>query len=88
MAERQFVEVKFSPGDRRAYTYHWDGEPLLPGQKVKVPQASPPGWRALTVESVSWANPPFATKAILGKVEEAPASQTGLFPEAGNAHPS
>lgn len=28
MSNRQFVACKFRPGDRRSYTYHWDGEPL------------------------------------------------------------
>lgn len=90
MSNRQFVAVKFHRSDKRQYTYHWDGDPIAPGDKVKVPQASPPGWRTLTVESVSWANPPFATKAIIGKVEEpAPAPvQTALFSEAGDADPS
>jgi hypothetical protein len=80
MAERQFVACKFRPGDRRAYTYHWDGEPHIPGEKVKAPDKSGNGWSAVVVESVSWANPPFATKAILGKVEEAPAAPSGELP--------
>lgn len=83
MSNRQFVACKFRPGDHRAYTYQWDGEPLAPGDKVKVPDKSGDGWKAVIVESVSWANPPFACKPILGKVEEPapPAVQDALFPD-------
>jgi len=82
MANRQFVACKFRPGDRRSYTYHWDGEPLAPGDEVKVPDKSGDGWIRVIVDSVSWANPPFPTKPILGKAEPIPApAPTDLFPD-------
>jgi len=85
----QFVACKFRSGDSRAYTYQWDGEPLAPGDKVKVPDKSGDGWKAVIVESVSWANPPFPCKPILGKVDEPAEPNQGLpFPEAGDANPS
>lgn len=55
MSNRQFVACKFRPGDRRSYTYHWDGEPLAPGDEVKVPDKSGDGWSRVIVDSVSWA---------------------------------
>lgn len=66
----QYVAVKFRPTDRRTYTYHWNGEPLAPGDEVKVAERDGDGWKRVTVDSVSWANPTFATKPILGKCEE------------------
>lgn len=69
MSDRQFVACKFRLGDRRAYTYHWDGEPLAPGDEVRVADKNGDGWKRVIVDSVSWANPPFPTKPVLGKAE-------------------
>lgn len=33
---RQYVAVRFTPGDRRTYTYHNDGPPVAPGDTVTV----------------------------------------------------
>lgn len=63
---RQFVTVKFRANDRRSYTYHWDGPPLLVGDEVKVPDKSGEGWRRVTVHEAWVGVPPFATKAVLG----------------------
>lgn len=74
MSERQFVAVRFRPGDKRTYTYHNDGPALFEGDRVKCPGRKPDdGWTAATVEAVSFEVPEFATKAILGRVEDAAA---------------
>ena len=67
MNERQYLACKFRPGDKRAYTYHNDGDPCAVGDKVLV--ASPRGEGRMTVEVavILDANPGFATKAIIGK---------------------
>jgi hypothetical protein len=79
MSNRQFVACKFRPGDSRSYTYHWDGEPLAPGDEVKVADRDGDGWKKVIVVSASWANPSFPTKPILGKVEEPPLAPDDLF---------
>lgn len=66
---RQYLRVTFTPGGR-TYAYHNDGDPMLPGDEVKVPdpRGEPGDWiRASVVEIVS-AAPWFETKAILGPV--------------------
>ena len=74
---RQFVAVRFRPGDRRTYTYHHDGPPVAIGEMVKIPGKRPTdGWTALKVEAISYAEPPFETKAILGVVVP---ERKGLF---------
>ncbi|NIJ18456.1 hypothetical protein FHS95_000125 [Sphingomonas naasensis] len=62
-----FVACKFRPEDSRSYTYEWTGEPLAPGDMVKVPDKSGDGWKAVTVASVTDEAPPFACKPILGR---------------------
>jgi hypothetical protein len=71
MSALQFVAVKFRPGDSRTYTYQWDGEPLAPGDEVKVPDNQSDGWKRVTVVSVSDQAPPFACKWILGRAPSA-----------------
>jgi hypothetical protein len=66
---RQYVAVHFRPGDKRTYTYHWDGEPVACGDQVKVPDRSGDGWSRVTVAEISWQEPKFATKPILGPVK-------------------
>ncbi len=65
----QYVAVKFRSTDSRTYTYHWDGEPLMAGDHVKVADNRSDGWKRVEVVSVSDEKPSFATKPILGKVE-------------------
>lgn len=65
----QFVACKFRPEDSRSYTYHWDGEPLAPGDVVKVDDARGDGWKRVEVVSISDKAPPFACKPILGKID-------------------
>lgn len=67
MTTRQYVACKFRPTDTRTYTYVWDGEPLAPGDEVKVPDNKSDGWKRVTVDSVSDQAPPFACKPILGR---------------------
>lgn len=61
-----YVACKFRPEDKRSYTYEWEGEPLEPGDIVKVPDAREDGWKRVTVVSISDEAPPFACKPILG----------------------
>lgn len=77
---RQYVACKFRPTDTRTYTYHWDGEPLIVGENVKVADARSDGWKHVYVVEVSDVPPPFATKPILGRI--ATESQPDpLFPD-------
>lgn len=62
----QYVAVKFNPKHNRTYTYEWAGVPVRPGERVKVPDSSGEGWKAVEVVSVSTTKPPFDCKAILG----------------------
>lgn len=72
---RQYVAAKFRVEDKRTYTYHNDGDPVKPGDRVKVEDRSGDGWKAVHVAEVSYAAPPFATKPVLGLAPaELPAS--------------
>lgn len=74
---RQFVSVKFRPGDTRSFTYVNDGDPVAIGDEVKVPDRHGDGWNRVTVCDLP-PGPPNnfpveKLKAILGRVEpEAP----------------
>jgi len=59
----QYVACKFRREDTRTYTYEWDGEPLLAGDAVLVPdnRGGP------DVDSMTEDAPPFACKRIIGK---------------------
>jgi hypothetical protein len=60
---RQYVQCTFATGGR-AYTYHWDGEPVDVGDQVEAMGRD--GKVTLAVVGVSEDAPPFATKPILG----------------------
>lgn len=63
---RQFVTCKFRPGDTRKYTYHNDGDPVAPGDKVIVDAPRAEG--KITIEVCEIVGQPrFETKPILGK---------------------
>jgi hypothetical protein len=64
----QFVKCKFRENDTRAYTYQWDGEPLEPGDIVRIEDNRNPGWwkRVWVVETTN-GEPDFACKPILGR---------------------
>lgn len=66
---KQFVACKFKSSDSRSYTYEWSGEPLAPGDFVKVADARSDGWKRVEVVSISDQAPPFACKPILGKID-------------------
>jgi hypothetical protein len=77
MANRQFVECKFRPDDRRAYTYLNEGDRVRVGDVVKVPDRSGDGWQRVTVSGIDLPAPKFECKPILGLApveipEEAP----------------
>lgn len=64
-----YVACKFRSTDTRTYTYSWNGEPLAPGDFVKVEDARSDGWKRVEVVSVSDEAPPFPCKPILGKID-------------------
>lgn len=65
-AKRQFVAIKFRATDNRTFTYHNDGEPVSPGDLIRIPDKSGEGWKRVTVESVTLVAPTFQTKPIVG----------------------
>ncbi|WP_420137859.1 hypothetical protein [Sphingomonas sp.] len=80
-----FVACKFRPTDARTFTYTWDGEPLAPGDFVKVPDARSDGWKRVEVVSISDDAPPFACKPIIGKID--PDAEILAAIEAGTTDP-
>jgi hypothetical protein len=65
MSNRQYVACTFRPGDVRSYTYHFDGEPLVVGDRCVV--SSDRGQQVVTVVKLVADPPSFVTKAIAGK---------------------
>ena len=72
----QFVACRFSPADRRLYTYANDGDPVVPGDMVKVADARSisGGFKRVEVVTILDEPPPFACKPILGRADLAPSS--------------
>lgn len=68
----QYVACKFRSEDKRTYTYHNDGEPLVIGDAVKVADRSGDGWMRVEVVSIADEAPSFPTKPILGRLEPKP----------------
>lgn len=65
----QFIQCRFGPLDARRYTYLNDGDPVVVGDMVKVPDArDPTSWKRVEVMAVDVAEPSFACKPILGKL--------------------
>jgi hypothetical protein len=60
---RQYISVKFRPGDARSYTYHAD-EPYSVGDEVKIGNGDE--WSRATVVGIGHDKPRFDTKPILG----------------------
>lgn len=72
---RQFIRCKFNEWDHRSYTYHNDGEPVAVGDVVKVPDNRSELPKHVTVVEAGAPEPTgFATKGILGKADDAPAT--------------
>lgn len=63
---RQYVTARFRKEDRKTYTYHNDGDLLVPGDEVKVADRSGDGWQRIYIADVGVAKPDFPTKPILG----------------------
>lgn len=78
MPERQYVRCKFRSTDTRSYTYHNDGEPVAPGDMVKVPDRDSDAWKRVEVVAIVDEEPPFPTKAILGKVDPEPTGELDI----------
>lgn len=74
----QFVKCVFKPGDSRAYTYANDGEPVVVGDIVKVPDNRSGGFKRVEVIDVTDEEPSFACKPIIGKWEPTPETSTNL----------
>lgn len=68
---RQYIAVEFRRGGQ-TYTYHHDGETIVPGDEVKIPDKTGDGWSRVRVVEVDWIKPPFETKAILGRFQTDP----------------
>ncbi len=64
---RQYLSIKFRPGDSRAYTYHNDGDPVNRGDKVVVETAR--GKQTVTVFDIVDEAPRFVTKSIIPTVD-------------------
>jgi hypothetical protein len=62
----QYVAVRFQPGQSRTYTYHNEGEPVAPGDWVKVETKD--GWKQVEVVEIVDEKPPFATKPVIERV--------------------
>ena len=79
----QFVKCRFRPADTRLYTYINEGDPVAPGDFVKVADARDPndGWKRVEVMEVTSEEPPFACKPILGLItgEDVDAAITRKF---------
>lgn len=72
----QYVACKFRETDARTYTYEWEGDPLSPGDVVKVADNRDAStWKRVTVVSVTDEAPPFPCKPIIGKVDDDPAAE-------------
>ena len=69
---RQYLSVLFNHGGTMAYTYHNDGEPFLPGDRVLVPGKGGKGTRTVTVHEIRLPKPRFETKAIIGRAPPPP----------------
>lgn len=66
-AHRQYIAVKYRPGDQRTYTYHNDGDRCEVGEIVKVEGRQ--GWQRVEVVAVDIERPTlFETKPIGGKL--------------------
>lgn len=63
MPDTQYCEVKFRPEDRRAYTYHNDGDPYAVGDRVEVDARG--SVKVVEIVAISKRAPPYATKPIL-----------------------
>lgn len=68
-AARQYLTASFS-AKGRAYTYHNDRDPVLPGDEIKVPdpRGEPGDWIRASVVAILTSAPAFETKGILGPV--------------------
>ena len=62
----QFVKCVFKAGDSRKYTYANEGDPVAPGDWVKVPDNRSDSWKKVLVVDVTDEAPPFTCKPILG----------------------
>jgi hypothetical protein len=64
----QFIEARFTHDAQRTYAYRNDGEPLEPGDFVKV-EAKGGGWKTVEVARIRDDAPPFECKPVLEKAE-------------------
>ncbi|HWA22292.1 MAG TPA: hypothetical protein VG735_07860 [Caulobacterales bacterium] len=64
---REYVQVRFKPGDAKTYCYHNDGAPLHVGARVRVETRD--GIKTVDVVDVGYDSPPYGTKEVLGAAE-------------------
>lgn len=64
-----YVVCKFRPEDARGYTYFYEGDDLVCGDEVKVPDRSGDSWNRVYVVDITDEAPSFPCKPILGKLE-------------------
>ena len=89
MPNRQFVVCKFRIADTRTYTYANDGEPVQPGDTVRVPDRSSEGWKKVFVVETNHETPPYECKAILGlHTEDEPAADSLPLDRPADHHPN
>lgn len=69
---RQYLSCEFKPGGRR-YTYHHDGEPCAPGDRVNV-ETRGGSIKPITVAEISPHAPLYETKPIVGLADLASAA--------------
>lgn len=69
---RQFVACAFREGQTRTYTYHNDGEPVAPGDRVQIMSRDGLGKQTVFVVTLLDDAPSFPTKPILGKAPPPP----------------
>lgn len=73
--QRQYLSIAFRPGGK-TYVYHNDGDAMLPGDEVKVPdpRGEPGDWLRAHVVEILINKPDLATKAIVGRLPIADAA--------------
>lgn len=64
---RQYLGCTFKPGGK-IYVYHNDGDPVVPGDEIKVPdpRGEPGDWLRASVVEILTIAPEFETKGVLG----------------------
>lgn len=81
----QYVKCRFAADDKRKYTYHNDGDPVAPGDMVRVETKD--GAKTVEVVAVGDEKPNFKTKPVLGKAEAERADEAANAPAEPQTEP-